>query len=187
MRPRTATASLLTAAALALAPVSVAVAEDVAVTKPGTTTSAEAKAKAAAKKQARKLEKVAKTRGALVLGGTVTAVATAVTAVAPAVADQLATVTLTVKGGRYKVLRGQAVTVEVLADAKVTRGDADATVADLLVGDHVVVKSWRFDFVLEIAPAARESEAPVVTVVMKAHRVAASPAETETEVVAPTS
>jgi hypothetical protein len=50
------------------------------------------------------------------------------------------TVSFQVHGGRDKTLRGTVVTVTVAPDAVVERNDAVATLADLVVGDHVVVK-----------------------------------------------
>jgi hypothetical protein len=150
-----------------LTPVAGAVADDTATTKPGVAKSEVTKpgvprsevAKARAK--ARKLERSAKSRGALVLAGTVTAVDAAA-----------GTLSFTVHGGRYKVLRKQSLTVGVAPDAKVTR-HGEVTLAEVLAGDHVVVKAWRFDFTLA-EPTAEEAGA-TVTVTMKAHRVAASP------------
>jgi hypothetical protein len=156
VRTRTSTAALLTAAALVLTPMAGAVAEDSTTTAPGVTKSEVAKAKA----KARKLERSTKTRGALVLGGTVTAVDAAA-----------GTLSFTVHGGRYKVLRKQTLTVDVAPDAKVTR-DGVVTLAEVLAGDHVVVKAWRFDFTL--AEPAPEDTTATVTVTLKAHRVAAS-------------
>ena len=156
------------AAALVLAPAAAAVADD-AATAPGVTKSQVAKAKA----QARKLEKQAKASGRVVLGGTVKAVVPAVapvvaTELAPAVEGTPATLTFTVHGGRYKDLRGTDVTVTVLADAKVTR-DGVVDLSAVLVGDHVVVKSRDFDFVVD-----RTTLVPTVTVTATVSRVVAN-------------
>ena len=169
MNTRTAAAALACAAALVLAPVSAAVA-DGSTTAPGVAKSEAAKAKAAA----RKLERAAKSRGAVVLGGTVTAVTPGADATQPG------SLTFTVHGGRYKVLRGTSLTVAVAPTAKVTR-DGVVTLAEVLPGDHVVVKSWRYDFVVTTVPGVDGTAAPTVTVTMTAHRVAASAPETETE------
>lgn len=48
--------------------------------------------------------------------------------------------TLWVKGGNRKALKGREVTVKVPAGAKVTRGDAPATLASVTAGDHAAVK-----------------------------------------------
>jgi len=172
VRARSATAALVTAVALAVTPATAVLAED-GSTGPGVTKSAEGKAKAAeakARAKARKLDRTAGARGALVLGGRVVAVDTAT-----------GSLTFTVRGGRYKVLRGTDVTALVSPEAKVTR-DGVVTLAEVQVGDHVVVKAWRFDFTLAEVPGADATAAPTVTVTMKAHRVGASPAETEAEV-----
>ena len=171
MHVRSSSAALLVAAALVLAPAAAAVADD-AATAPGVTKSQVAKAKA----QARKLEKQAKANGRVVLGGTVKAVVPAVPAVAPVVATELvaavegtpATLTFTVHGGRYKDLRGTDVTVTVLADAKVTR-DGVVDLSAVLAGDHVVVKSRDFDFLVD-----RTTLVPTVTVTATVHRVVAN-------------
>lgn len=164
MRARTVTLSLVAAAALVLTPMAGAVAEPSSHAGTGVTKSAEAKAKATA----RKLERAAKARGAVVLGGTVTAVDPATSSL-----------TFTVHGGRYKVLRGTPLSVTVAPTAKITR-DGVVTLAEVLVGDHVTVKSWRYDFVVTSVPAAVGTEGTVtVTVTATAHRVAASPADTE--------
>ncbi len=88
-----------------------------------------------------------------------------------------ATLTLTVHGGRYKDLRGTDVTVTVLADAKVTR-DGVVDLSAVLVGDHVVVKSRDFDFVVD-----RTTLVPTVTVTATVSRVVANARDA---VVAPT-
>ncbi|HEX7188227.1 MAG TPA: hypothetical protein VF423_08385 [Actinomycetes bacterium] len=171
MHVRSSSAALLVAAALVLAPAAAAVADD-AATAPGVTKSQVAKAKA----QARKLERQAKASGRVVLGGTVKAVVPAVapvvaTELAPAVEGTPATLTFTVHGGRYKDLRGTDVTVTVLADAKVTR-DGVVDLSAVLAGDHVVVKSRDFDFVVD-----RTTLVPTVTVTATVHRVVANARE----------
>lgn len=177
MRARSATAALVTAVALAATPATAVLADEepaglsAAATAKGAdkgkgkVKAAEAKARA----KARKLERTATARGALVLGGHVVAVDAAT-----------GSLTVTVHGGRYKVLRGTDVTVTVSPDAKVTR-DGVVTLAEVQAGDHVVVKAWRFDFTLAEVPGADATAAPTVTVTLKAHRVAAGPAEVETE------
>jgi hypothetical protein len=169
MSVRSASAALLVTAALALAPAAVAVADDGGSTSTGVTKSQLAKARA----EARKLERQAKAKGRVVLGGTVKSVTAAVAPVAatdtsPAVAGADATLTFTVHGGRYKDLRGTDVTVTVLADAKVTR-DGVVDLSAVLVGDHVVVKSRDFDFVVD-----RSTLVPTVTVTATVNRVVAN-------------
>lgn len=156
MHVRSAATSLLAAAVLLTAPVAGAVAEDSTDARPGVTKSAEAKAKA----QARKLEKRADKAKKFVVGGTVQAVDAAGS-----------TLTLTVHGGKYKPLRGTEVTVTVAADAKVTR-DGVVTLAEVQPGDHVVVKAHQVE--LTAVDATLVVDATV-------HRVAASPADDETE------
>jgi len=175
---RSSSAALLVAAALVLAPAAAALAADTPAAGTGATKSQLAKARA----EARKLERQAKAKGRVVLGGTVKAVTAAVapvaaTDVAPAVEGTEATLTFTVHGGRYKDLRGTDVTVTVLADAKVTR-DGVVDLSAVLVGDHVVVKSRDFDFVLD-----RTTVVPSVTVTATVGRVVANArdaVETET-------
>jgi hypothetical protein len=154
---RSTSAALLVAAALALAPAAAAVADDTPSVGTGVTHSQLAKAKA----QARRLEHQAAAKGRVVLGGTVTSVT-------PAVDATDATLTFTVHGGRYKVLRGTDVTVTVLADAKVTR-DGVVDLSAVLAGDHVVVKSRDFDFVVDSSTLV-----PTVTVTATVHRVVAN-------------
>ncbi|MEO6715190.1 MAG: DUF5666 domain-containing protein [Mycobacteriales bacterium] len=91
-----------------------------AKTTHGSTTSAAAKAKAKAKKAHNKI----------VHAGTVTAVSAT-------------SITFTVHGGRDKALRGKPVTFVVTATTKVTRNDADSTIASVKVGDHVNVKGTK--------------------------------------------
>ena len=178
MNFRSASFAVVAAAALALAPAAAAVAEDAPAAKPGVTKSKLAKARA----EARKLERQAEAKGRVVLGGTVKAVTAAVAPVAatdtaPAVEGAEATLTFTVHGGRYKELRGTDVTVTVLADAKVTR-DGVVDLSAVLVGDHVVVKSRDFDFVVD-----RTTLVPTVTVTATVGRVVANArdaVETET-------
>ena len=172
MSVRTSSAALLTAAALVLAPAVAAVA-DTPATGTGVSKSQLAKARA----EARKLEKQAKAKGRVVLGGTVKAVTAAVAPVAatettPEVLGSEATLTLTVHGGRYKELRGTDVTVTVLPDAKVTR-DGVVDLSAVLVGDHVVVKSRDFDFVVDKTTAV-----PTVTVTATVGRVVANARDT---------
>jgi len=178
VRARSATAALVTAVALAVTPATAVLADEGAA-GPGVGASVKARgadkgkvkaAEAKARAKARKLERTATARGALVLGGRVVAVDAAT-----------GSLTFTVHGGRYKVLRGTDVTALVSPEAKVTR-DGVVTLAEVQVGDHVVVKAWRFDFTLAEVPGADATAAPTVTVTMKAHRVGASPAETEAEV-----
>lgn len=130
-----------------------AVADGSTDTASGVTKSAEAKLKA----QARKLERAANARGAIVLGGTLVSV-------------DGQDLTFIVHGGRYKVLRGAAVKVTVALDAKITKNETDgATLAQLVASDHVVVKSRDFDFVIDdtTTPAT-------ITVTATVTRVAAS-------------
>jgi archaellum component FlaG (FlaF/FlaG flagellin family) len=158
---RSAATSLLAAAVLVATPVAGALAEDAPQVRPGVTKAEQAKAKAVARKLERKADKVKK----FVLGGTVKAVDAAAS-----------TLTFTVHGGRYKALRKTDVTVTVALDAKVTR-DGVVTLAEVLPGDHVVVKASSVDFGSE--PGV------LVMTVAPVHRVAASPAEADDEVEAP--
>lgn len=159
MRARTVSASLVIAASLLVAPLNVAMAETVEV-RPGVSKSTIAKAKVAA----RKLERQAKSHRNLVLGGKVTAV----------VGQELS---FTVHGHRYKALRGTTVTVSVDPAAKVTR-DGVVTLAQVVAGDHVVVKSRDFDFVVSsVTDPVTSVVTPTVTLVATVTRVAASPAE----------
>jgi hypothetical protein len=177
---RSSSAALLVAAALVLAPAAAALAADTPAAGSGTGATKSQLAKARA--EARKLERQAKAKGRVVLGGTVKAVTSAVapvaaTDIAPAVVGAEATLTFTVHGGRYKDLRGTDVTVTVLADAKVTR-DGVVDLSAVLVGDHVVVKSRDFDFVVD-----RTTVVPSVTVTATVGRVVANArdaVETET-------
>lgn len=177
MRARTVSASLFVAAALAVAPLHPALAHDGGAGK-GATKSAAAKAKAAAKRDARLIEAKAQHKRHFVVGGEVTAVdATA------------GTLSFTVHGGRYKPLRDTVVTVNVAPDAKVTR-DGVATLADVLVGDHVVVKAT--DFQLTVVTSSVEGTVTVsLSLTATVSRVAASPpgadVEDETEAVVPAS
>jgi len=50
------------------------------------------------------------------------------------------TVSFVVRGGSVKALRGCTITVVVPTTAKIHRNDATATLADVVVGDHVNVK-----------------------------------------------
>lgn len=72
----------------------------------------------------------AKHHGKFVLVGTVTA------------ADG-GSITLTVKGGNQRDLRGTSQVVTVAPGASVQRNDADAQLSDVLVGDHVMVKGTK--------------------------------------------
>jgi hypothetical protein len=85
----------------------------------GTTTSTAAKAKHHHK---------------VVLQGTVTAVAPT-------------SITITVHGGRWKALRGTSVVFVVTTTTKVTRNDADSTIASVKVGDHANIKGTKVDAV----------------------------------------
>ena len=97
----------------------------------GLANSAAGRAKAAAAKAKTKPAKAAKpAKAQFVHAGTVTAVSPT-------------SVTFTVHGGRDKALRGKPLTVVVTATTKVTRGDAAATIASVVVGDHVNVKGTK--------------------------------------------
>ena len=75
------------------------------------------------------------------------------------------TLSFTVRGGQNKALRGCVLTVVVNADTKIVRNDAAATLADVVVGDHVNVKGT----------SAKPADSTDVTYTAK--RVAASGAE----------
>ena len=85
------------------------------------------KANAKAKDAKAKGKKKGHSKPAFVHAGKVTAVGTS-------------TLTFVVRGGQVKALRGCTLTVEVNADTKINRNDAAATLADVVVGDHVNVK-----------------------------------------------
>ena len=155
MHVRSAATSLLAAAVLVATPVAGALAADGTDARPGVTKSQQAKAKAVARKLERKADKAKK----FVLGGTVKAVDAGAS-----------TLTFTVRGGRYKALRKTDVTVTVALDAKVTR-DGVVTLAEVLPGDHVVVKAASVDF--------GSQPGVLVMTVAPVHRVAASAAEDE--------
>ena len=125
-----------------------------------------AAAKAEAKRAAKLIRNKADDHRVFVLGGEVAAV--------DAVAG---TLTVTVHGGPYKLLRGTEVTVSVDPDAKVTRG-GEATLADLVVGDHVVVKARTVTLTITVGV---EDGEPTVTVTAVVSRVAASPQADEDE------
>ena len=149
-------ASMLVAAALLAAPVAPAFAGTGG--EPGHA----GKGKVAkARAEARSVEAQARGHRNFVLGGSVTAVDAAA-----------GTLSFTVHGGRYKALRTTVVTVTVDPMAKVTR-DGDATLADVLVGDHVVVKSRSFE-----VTGTKHAELLVSATV---HRVAASAPDADTE------
>jgi hypothetical protein len=186
---RTASASLLVVAALSVAPVTAAFASGSGDSHPGAVKSATARAHAKAK--AHKIEHAANARRSFVLGGKVTAVdATA------------GTVTFTLHGTRFRALRGSDVTVTVNAATKVRREGA-ATLADVLVGDHVVARcvqldvtiskdasgAWRFDgsavAVRLVANATAASVVPVAPVVPVDPTVPTDPTDS-TVPVAPT-
>lgn len=63
---------------------------------------------------------------------------------------ETATLTMSVKGGTERELRGGSVSVVVPESAQVRRGEVAATLAELVVGDRVTVKGVRFDGVLTI-------------------------------------
>ena len=171
MPVRSTSAALLATAALVLSPVGAALAAD-STDSPGVTKSEAAKAR----HQAKKLEARLNSHRSFVLGGTVADDAVG--------SDPAASLTFTVHGGRYKVLRGLTVTVAVDPAAKITRGDAAATLADVATGDHVVVKSHAVDVV---ATVTGDGAAAVTTFTLTTtvHRVAASPAEAATETESP--
>ena len=175
MRARTASASLFVAAGLILAPVNVALADTATATHPGVTQSALAKEKAKARADVRRLEKLTHDKRSFVLGGHVTAVDTTAS-----------TLTFTVHGGRYKALRGTAVTVSVPATAKITREGAvegvPVLLSAVLVGDHVVVKSRDFTFTTTTV-VVDEVSTVTATVVATVNRVAASPTDASAPVV----
>lgn len=174
MRARTVSTSLLIAATLVVAPVTAALADGTTDTRPGVSRSELAKAKA----QARQLERAANAHRSFVLGGRATAAPVVVVDADPAT---VSTLTLLVHGGRYKALRGQTVTVSVADDAKVTR-DGVVTLADVLAGDHVVVKARGVDVrpVLDAAGAVTG-----FTVTATFTRVAASPTSASVPAIVP--
>ena len=84
-----------------------------------------------------------------------------VVAVGTVTAVDTESLTVAVKGGNAKLLRGTQAQFAVADGAKINRNDAAATLADVVVGDHVMVK------------AARTADGLV------AHKVNASGAEAE--------
>lgn len=191
MRARTLTVTLL-AAVLVAAPATTALAHDSAKGK-GVARSAAAKAAKAESKAAKAAAKAAKAKrnGSVVLGGTVVSVTAAVpaaaaTATTDATLAVAGTVTFVVHGGRFKDLRGETVTASVADTAKVTR-DGVAVLTDLVPGDHVNVKWKRVDLSYT-APAEGVVTATTPTVLTgEANRVAASPADAETDAEVPAS
>lgn len=171
MRARTASAALLAAAALVAAPAAAAVAAN-----PQGVFGKGRAAKAEARATAGKLE--AKLNGShgkrsFVLGGRVVAVTL------PADDTTPGTLTLTVRGGRFKNLRGTDVTVLVSADAKVTR-DGVQDLSAVLVGDHVVVRSRQLDLSVTKEPGVGwtlTGTATAVRVVANASASSVEPAE----------
>lgn len=176
MHLRSATAALLVAGALTVAPVSTAFAAG-----PGTHPGA---AKAAAAKAAHRLEHAVNTHRSIVLGGKVVSTTAAVaaqpavgtTAEVPAVPGS---VTLVVHGSRFKALRGTTLTVTVTDTTKVTR-EGPATLADVLVGDHVVVRARQLDVVVTKGAGGWTLAGAAVAV-----RLAASPTADSVEPVPP--
>ena len=150
-------ASLVVAAAMLAAPVAPAVAGTAG--HPGTGVDKVEVAKARA--TARTIEGKAHGHHNFVLGGTVTAVDPAA-----------GTLSFTVHGGRYKALRKTVVTVTVDPAAKVTR-DGLVTLVQVMVGDHVVVKSRSFQI-----SGTKHAELLVSATV---HRVAASAPDADGE------
>ena len=97
-----------------------------------------------------KVAKIKKNANKFVNAGTVTAVNAAA-----------GTITFTVQGGRDKALRGKPLTVLVTATTKIHRGEAVATLASVLVGDHVNVKGTKAGTVYtatRVAASAAEVE-----------------------------
>jgi hypothetical protein len=171
---RSASAALLATAVLVLLPVGAGFAAD-SGDNPGASKSAAAKArhqaKVEARHQARTLEARLNSHRSFVLGGTVADDAVG--------SDPAGTLTFIVHGHRYKVLRGLTVTVAVDPAAKITRGGA-ATLADVVTGDHVTVKSHAVDVVAKVTGAGADAVTSF-TLTMTVHRVAASPASVQAE------
>ena len=71
------------------------------------------------------------------------------------------TITVAVKGGN-KALRGTEAVFTVAADARIRRDDVDATLAELLAGDHVAVDAVRADGALVASRLNASSPEPVV-------------------------
>ena len=171
---RSASVAILAAVALVLTPVGASVgAESTGNPKVGKSDAAKARhhaKKAEARRHARKLENRINSHRSFVLGGTVADDAVG--------SDPAGTLTFIVHGHRYKALRGLTVTVAVDPAAKITRGDASATLADVVTGDHVVVKSHSVDVVASVVGRGAGAVTSF-TLTMTVHRVAASPAEVE--------
>lgn len=87
--------------------------------------------------------------------------------------------TVAVKGGNSKALRGTEATFVVPADARVNRDDTPATLADVLAGDHVAVKGASKDGALVASRVNAESPEPVVE--EPTETVTENPTETVTE------
>lgn len=81
--------------------------------------------------------------------------------------------TVAVKGGSPKSLRGSEAVFTVPVDARINRDDVAATVAQIQPGDHVAVKATRVDGVLVARRVNAESPEPIVE----------EPTETVTETV----
>ena len=185
MRARSISAALLVSTALIVAPSATAFADGTTDSATGVTKSATGKVKGAAAKaraQARKLEHAINGKRSVVLGGSLVGATLDDPATTEANEGSL---TLTVHGGRFKLLRGTDFVVTVDPSAKVTR-EGLAGLADLVAGDHVVVRLKGVD----LSVTKDEAGQWVMGGTASAVRVAASPAETETEPVvttAPTS
>lgn len=126
-------------------------------------TAAKARAALKGKSAAAKQRKAAR----FVANGTVVAVG----------ADSL---TVAVKGGA-KSLRGTEAVITVAADARISRDDVAATLADILAGDHVSVRGARRDGVLVASRLNASSPEPVVD--EPTETVTEEPTETVTETV----
>jgi hypothetical protein len=135
----------------------------------------EARTKAKARAAAHKLEHQLDSHRSVVVGGTVVSA----TADDPAVEGDAGSLVLTVHGGRFKALRGTDVTVTVAETARVTR-EGEATLADLVAGDHVVVRLTGVDL-----SVARQEGSWALVGTATGKRVAASPADDATETESP--
>lgn len=148
-------------------------------------TSAEAKTRAAEKKAARDHSATKGKSGTK--GKSVDAKARKAarfTATGTVVAVGLETITVGVKGGD-KALRGTAVLINVASDAKITRDDLAATLAEVQVGDHVAIQGTRADGVLTAAKVNASSPEPLIDEPTEdpTEGVTEEPTETVTETV----
>jgi hypothetical protein len=170
LRAASASASLLLGVALVATPVAAALADAPAGHGHGSKAAHAAKEKATSK--ARRAEHALGSHRSVVVGGVLVSVAPAVAPADGSTAATPGSLVLLVHGHKFKALRGTELTVAVSPVARVTR-DGAAELADLVAGDHVVVRLTGLD--LSVVRGA--SGGWEITGTATAVRVAASPAE----------